>query len=139
MSRVDAPSPLGLGLNEISRHVLSSFKPRVAQRLIMIRLTNPNSALRSDVLGKCQVTAVVTGLVHVAPIHDVLRRLDIARFLLAQLLGRARAGHLASGWRNLVPAAVSATWTPELSLSGLLHVSYRRLGKPGSVPLQARF
>ena len=105
----------------------------------MIRLTNTNSAVSSDVLGKCQETAVVAGVVRVTPIRGLLRRLDIARFLLAQLLRRARAGHPASIWRNGTPALASAAWMPEPSRSGIAHVSYRRLGKPGSVPLQARF
>jgi hypothetical protein len=111
----------------------------VAQRLIMIRLSNTNSAVSSDVLGKCQETAVVTGVVRVTPIDGLLRRLDTARFLLAQLLRRARAGHPAPVWRHRMPAVASAAWMPEPSLSGIAHVSSRRLGKPGSVPLQARF
>ena len=105
----------------------------------MIRLANTNSAVSSDVLGKCQETAVVTGVVRVTPIRGLLRRLDIARFLLAQLLRRARAGRLASDWRHWTPVLASATWMPEPSRFGVLHVSHRRLGKPWSVPLQARF
>ena len=105
----------------------------------MIRLNNTNSAVSSDVLGKCQENAVVSGTVRVTPIRGLLRRLCVARFLLAQLLRRARAGHLVSVWRHARPALASATWMPEPSRSGIAHVSYRRLGKPGSVPLQARF
>ena len=105
----------------------------------MIRLINTNSAVSSDVLGKCQDNAVVTGVNRVTPIRGLLRLLDIARFLLAQLLRRARAGHPASLWRNRIPALASATWMPEPSRSGFAHVSYRRLGKPGSVPFQTIF
>ena len=105
----------------------------------MIRLTNTSFAVSSDVLGKCQETAVVTGVVRVTPIGGLLCWLNNARFLLAQLLRRARAGHPASVWRHGIPALASATWMPEPSRSGISHVAYRRLGKPGSVPLQARF
>ena len=105
----------------------------------MIRLTNTTSAVSSDVLGKCQETAVVAGVVRVTPIRGLLRLLDIARFLLAQLLRRARAGHPASAWRHGLPVLANATWMPEPSRSGLAHVSYRRLGKPGSVPFQTIF
>ncbi len=106
----------------------------------MIRLINTNSAVSSDVLGKCQETAVVTGVVRVTPIRGLLRRLDHARFLLAQLLRRDRAGYPASVWRHGIPATASATWMPEPSRSGAGHASSCwRLGKPGSVPRQARF
>jgi hypothetical protein len=105
----------------------------------MIRHINTNPAVSSDVLGKCQENAVVAGVILVAPIRGLLRLMDIARFLLAQLLRRASVGHPASSRRFGTPALASATWMPEPLWSGIAHVSYRRLGKPGSVSLQERF
>ena len=63
----------------------------------MSRLINTITAVKSDVIGICQVKNVAGVVVTRLPMH-ALRLLSEARYLFARLLGRLGAGRLTLAW-----------------------------------------